>query len=147
MSRGCTVTGAAETMHGFDGNANRDDDQGERIDECGEHAGALVAEGFLVRCGTALEVHGDEGEQQSQGVRDVVAGFRDQRERMSMQTGEEGDQHVDERGRQRQAQDALRTRGLGAVNVHTHSVCGALGKAQRCALDNSSLRRLGRTAL
>ena len=51
-----------DAMDGGEGDPSSEEDQRKRIDEGGEHARALVAEGLLVGGGAALEVDGDEGE-------------------------------------------------------------------------------------
>lgn len=60
--------GMAETHEGFEGDPDGKDDEGGSIDEGGEDAGALVAEGLLVGCGSGLEVDGDEGEEDGKEV-------------------------------------------------------------------------------
>jgi len=99
--------GAGEAMDGFGGDPEGNDDEGARVDEGGEDAGALVAEGFGLAGGAGLEVDGDEAEQEGEEVRNVVAGLREEREGVGAQAGDEGDQHVGERGHKREAEDGL----------------------------------------
>ena len=72
-----------------------------RIDECGEHAGALVAEGSGVVSRAGLKVDRGKAQQQGQEVRDVVAGFGEQRQRVSAQSGDKRDHDIGQGGRQR----------------------------------------------
>ena len=95
----------AEPVHGLHADPQRDDDQRACVDERRQHAGALVAEGSGVVGRAGLEVDGDKAEQESQKIRDVVARFRQQRQRVGAQSGNEGDHDVSERGRQRDAQN------------------------------------------
>ena len=84
--------GSAEPVHGLDGDPERDDDQRAGVDESGQHAGALVAEGRGVVGRARLEVDGGKAEQEGQKIGDVVAGLREQRQRVGAQTGHKGDQ-------------------------------------------------------
>jgi len=67
--------GSGEAVDGFDGDPDGEHHERERVDEAGEDAGTLVAEGALVGGGARLEVDGDEAEGQGEEVGDVVAGF------------------------------------------------------------------------
>ena len=69
-----------EAVDGRESDPGGEDDEGERVDEGGEDSGALVAEGFLVGGGAALEVDGDEGEGDGEHIRNVVARFGDEGE-------------------------------------------------------------------
>ena len=97
----------AEAMDGFNADPERDDDERGGIDEGGQHAGALVAEGPGVVGGARLEVDGGKAEQEGEKIGDVVAGLREQRERVGAQAGNEGDHDVGQRGHQREAQHGL----------------------------------------
>ena len=88
---GCTATGAREPVDGFDADPEGDDDERGRIDEGGQHAGPLVAEGLGVVGGAGLEVDGGKAEQEGQEIGDVVAGLGEQGQRVGAQPGHKGD--------------------------------------------------------
>ena len=102
--------GRGEAVHGFDGDPDGEDEQRRGIHKCGEHSGALIAEGLGVGRGTALEVDGDEGEQQRERVRNVVPGLGDERERMGAESGDEGHDDIGQRQHQGEPQDVLHLR-------------------------------------
>ena len=67
-------------MDGGEADPGGEDDEGEGVDERGQDAGALVAEGLLVGGWAGLEVDCGEGEQDGEQVADVVASLGDERE-------------------------------------------------------------------
>ena len=93
MMRGWTATGAYDAMDGGERDPSGEDDERERVDEGGEDAGALIAEGLLVGGGAALEVDGDKGEPDGEHVREVVAGLGDEGEGVRAQA--EGERRHD----------------------------------------------------
>jgi hypothetical protein len=128
ISRGCTITGIREPVHGLNADPERDDDERGGVDEGGQHAGALVAEGARVVGRARLEVDRGKAEQQGQKIRGVVAGLRQQRQRVRAQPRNERDHHVGERGHQREAQNIgcpiCALSGRRRVDMHTPSVTG-----------------------
>ena len=123
MMRGWTGDGMAEALDGFEGDPAGDDDQRERVEEGGEDAGALVAEGLLISGRAGLKPDGDEGEHDGEGIRGIVAGFRDEGEGVGAQAGDQERNHdVGDGGDEGEAQHPLHGRGIGAMNMHTGSV-------------------------
>ena len=135
---------SAEAVDGFDGDPDGDDDERGGIDEGGQYAGALVAEGLGVGGRAGLKIDCNKTEQERQEIGDVVARFREQGKRVGAQSGDKGDDHVRQRGDEREAQNGLcpgctggRRRG---VDMHSESVNGvgygaptvARGPAQVC---------------
>src|ERR1700683_1859715 len=110
--------GVTDAVDSFVSDPAGDDDERERIKEGGKDAGALVAEGLLVSSGTRLKPDGDEGEHDGEGVGGVVAGFRNQGERVGAQSGKEREQDVGDGGDEGKAQHPLHGRGIGAMNMH-----------------------------
>ncbi len=72
MSLGWTCDGHSDAMDGGEGDPEREDDEGEGVDEGGEDAGALVAEGLAVIGGAGLKVDGDEGEDDGEGMSETL---------------------------------------------------------------------------
>ena len=118
MMRGWTATGAYDAMDGGEGDPCGEEDERERIDEGGEHARALVAEGLLVGGGAALEVDGDEGEPNGQHVREVVAGLGDEGEGVRAQAEVERRRDVAQSGGERDEENALHPARVGRDHVH-----------------------------
>ncbi len=128
-----------EAEDGVDGDPSGEDEEAEGVDEAGEHAGALVAEGALVGGGAALEPEGDEAEGQGGEVGDVVAGFGDQRERMGADAENERSEDVQAGEQQGNLQDARHgsvrlSGGVGVgggvfvrVLVHRNQCIGSYG--------------------
>ena len=128
MRRGCNGDRRTEAMNGFDGDPEGDDDQRGGVDEGGEYAGALIAEGTSLVGGARLEVDGGEAEQEGQKIGGVVAGLRQQGQGVGAQAGDEGNDDVGQRGDQR---DTQHERGpfcglarRGRVDMHRSSVTG-----------------------
>ena len=90
-----------EPVDGFDGYPDGNGYQRSRVDECGQHAGPLIAEGLRWVGGAGLIVDRNKAEQQGQKIGEVVARFGEQRQRVSAQPSHEGDCHVSQRGHQR----------------------------------------------
>ena len=86
-----------ETVDGGYGDRAGEDNQGERVDEGGKDTGALVAEGLVGGGGTGLQVDGDEAEAECEEVGEIVAGFRQQRERMRAEAEPGGREDVEQR--------------------------------------------------
>ncbi len=118
-------------MDGLHRNPDGNQNQGERIEEGGQHAGTLISEGLLVGRRPALKVHRHQRKQQRQKVGYVMTGLRDEGQRMGMHPGEEGQRYIGERSQQRNAQDSLRLFRCPAMNMHVYSVPGlsAAGEA------------------
>ena len=141
---GLNGDGGAETVHRFHGDPERDDDERGSVDEGSEDAGALVAEGAGLVGRARLEVDRNKTEQEGQEIGDVVAGFGEQRQRVSAQAGDEGDNDVGQRGGQRDAQDegcAVWTFvSRRRMPMHRDSVTGVGygGKARRAGNEGAS---------
>ena len=110
--------GGVEAMDGGDGDPGGEDDEGEGVDEGGEDAGALVAEGLLVGGGAALEVDGDEGEQDGEHVGDVVAGLGDEGEGVGAQAEVEGGEDIGRGERHRELSTRCILPGWTGDHVH-----------------------------
>jgi len=111
-----------KAMNRLDGDPTRNEDQRERVEECRENAGTLVAEGFFVGGGTGLEPDGDEGEHDGERVGGVMSGFRDQGEGVGSQAGKQREHHIRNGGDKGEAQHFLHGCSVRAVNMHTGSV-------------------------
>ena len=115
-----------DAMDGGEGDPCGENDQRERVDEGGEDAGALVAEGLLVGGGAALEVDGDKGEPDGEHVREVVAGLGDEGEGVGAQAKVERRHNVAEGGGERDEEDALHPARVGRDLVHGSSIRGSI---------------------
>jgi hypothetical protein len=100
-------------MDGLKGDPERDDDEGARVDEGSQYAGALIAEGLGVAGRAGLQIDGEKAEQKGQKISEVVAGLREQRQRVGIQSGYEGDGDVSQRGHQRKTQYGLSSLSAG----------------------------------
>ena len=60
--------GGDETMQRRESDPRGENGERERVDEGGENAGALVAEGLVVGGGTRLQPHGDKAERERKEV-------------------------------------------------------------------------------
>ncbi len=96
--------GGREAMDGLNGDPERDDDKSACVDKGGQHAGALIAEGLGVAGRAGLEIDGEKAEQEGEEIGEVVAGLREQRQRVGIQSGYKGDGDVSQRGHQRKTQ-------------------------------------------
>ncbi len=67
-------TGRAQALDCFPEDHQRNEHQGERVDECGQHAGASVPVGLAVVRGLALEIDRDGRQHQRERIGEVVAG-------------------------------------------------------------------------
>ena len=148
MRRGSTATGALRRCTASTAMAERDGDQRGGVDEGGKHAGPLITEGAGVVGGARLEIDGRKAEQEGEKIGDVMAGLGEQRQRVRAQSGDEGDDDVGQRGRERKAQDkrgspCVLARG-GGVKMHRDSVTGVgyAGKRER-ATPSSKKRSMG----
>jgi len=120
--------GCGKAMDGFDADPQRDDDERGCIDESGEHAGALIAEGLGVVRGAGLKVDRDKTQQKGEKVGYVVPGLREQRQGVGAQSGNKGNHHIGQRGYKGDAQHdgspvCARPRGR-RVDMHELSVTG-----------------------
>src|SRR5208283_4526153 len=105
-------------MDGGERDPCSEDEEGERVDEGGEDAGALIAEGLLVGGGLALEEYGDKGEADGERVREVVAGLGEQGEGVRAQAKVERRHNVTEGGGERDEEDTLHPARVGRDLVH-----------------------------
>ena len=144
---GLNDDGSAKTVHGFHGDPKRDGDEGGGVDEGSEDAGALIAEGASVVGGARLKIDGGKTEEEGEKVGDVVAGFGEQRQRVSAQTGDEGDDDVGQGGGQRDAQDqgcAVCTFVSGRwLPMHSNSVTG-VGYARKAGTEPPPRAKIAR---
>ena len=133
-----------QPMDGRNGDPDGDQNQRQRVEKGCQDAGSLVAEGLLVGRRPSLKVDGDERQQQGQKVGYVMAGLRDQSERMGMHSGYEGKDHIAQRGQQRYAQNSLRLLRRPAMNVHTYLVYREAAHRDREAYRMERAAALGR---
>src|ERR1700722_19735371 len=84
----------------------------------------------LGRTGRArLQINRDQRQQQSQKIRKIVSGFREQRERMGANDGHYQQYDVGRGHAKRDFQVSLRTAGAVNVAMHLLSVYGCQGRA------------------
>ena len=95
-----------------------EDDEDERVRECGQHLGAPPAEAPLRRCRPVREPRREEGEPERERVREHVRRVGEQRERPGHEPGEHLDSGEPEHERERRRQGPL----LSAVSVHVGTV-------------------------
>lgn len=86
--------GRSEAVEGFDGDPGGEDDESDGVDKGGKDASALVTEGLFGCGGAGVEIDGNEGEQDSKEVADVVASFGDKCKGMSAEAEEKRGQDV-----------------------------------------------------
>src|SRR5215472_16882386 len=77
-----------ESMPSFIKNEARDSDQGERVHECGQHTGAMVAVGFYVIRGSGLKPEADRGQRDRESVGEIMSRVRDQSQAVGANAGE-----------------------------------------------------------
>ena len=108
----------AEAMDRGDRNPYREHDEGGGVDECGQNARSLVAEGLLIGGWASLKVDSYEREHDGQQVANVMAGFRDKGQGVSAQTEVEGRSDVCEREQHRELQNTLHLAIRSGDHVH-----------------------------
>ena len=79
-----TGFGSAQPQHGLVENPDRERHQRQRIDKCREHTRPMIAVGlgFIRRLG--LQVEAGPRQAQRQGIREIVAGIGEQRQRIRL---------------------------------------------------------------
>ena len=82
MARSLTAFGMTEPVDRFDEDVDRESDERSGIDECREHAGAVIAVRLFHRRLAAFELDRTEREQKRDAVGEVVKRVADQRQRM-----------------------------------------------------------------
>ena len=106
------VFGMTEADNAFVEDPGGERHQGDGIDECREHAGAVVAISLGFIRGFGLKVKAKPGEEKRQGVGKVVPGVGEKRQRVRAETGVDLDDDEDARRGQGPFQAAA---GTGVV--------------------------------
>lgn len=114
-----------QAAHGRNGDPHGDDNQRQRVDKGRQHLGPVVAISLCFAGRPRLQMDGQERKQQRQKVRGVVSRLGEQRQTVHAQTGDQRQQHIRKRERQRQPQHALHPARSGHVEMHAFSLLAA----------------------